>query len=64
MRILKHTFINHDNESRAIEIWQIHNAAIEVTLYNWRQDIVEDHVLNDIPGAIYTYGQLIKKYSK
>lgn len=64
MKILRHTLINHDNESMTIEIWQNNSANYEVTLYNWLLDIVDNHVLNDIAAAIYTYGQLIKKYSK
>lgn len=64
MKIIKHTFISHDNESMAIEIWQFSSTRYEVTLYNWLQDVVENHVSNDIAAAIYTYGQLIKKHSK
>lgn len=64
MYINRHSFTNKANESMSIEIWQNNSAFYEVTVYNWLQDEVENHVLDKIPTAIYTYGQLIKKYSK
>lgn len=64
MYIIRHSFTNKANESMSIEIWQNNSTFYEVTVYNWLQDEVENHVLDTMPTAIYTYGQLIKKYSK